>query len=387
MSDDSVTKITKQSWGSRLGGSIKGIGVGLIIFLIAFPLLFWNEGRSVKRHKALKEGAGVVISVNPDTVDPANNQKLVHVTGQITTDENLSDPLFQGVSANALKLRRNVKMYQWIESSRSETKNKVGGGTETTTTYSYAKGWSERLVDSARFQKQTGHINPSSMPYSSQEFQAERATLGAFYVPSNIVAGLSYSDRFRVPDNAKSNTHKSQVSNGALYIGYDPMNPAIGDISIEYDVVFPGTYSLVAKQTSNTFAPFMTKSGGEILLVKSGFHEADSMFKAAQSENRILTWILRLAGFLLMFFGLKMIFGPLGVLADVLPFLGSLMRVGTGLVSGILAFVLSLITIAIAWLFYRPILGGILLVVAIGSLIFLRKIWKRKKPAPAPAAG
>lgn len=387
MSDDSVTKITKQSWGSRLGGSIKGIGAGLIIFLIAFPLLFWNEGRSIKRHKTLKEGAGVVVPVNPDTVDPANNQKLVHVSGQITTDEILSDPLFQGVSVTALKLRRNVKMYQWIESSKSETKKKVGGGTETVTTYSYAKGWSENLIDSSKFEKQTGHINPTSMPFSSQEFQASRAKLGAFFVPSNIVGGLSYSDHYKVPDNAESKTHKSQVSNGTLYIGYDPQTPTIGDIRIEYDAVFPGTYSLVAKQTSNTFAPFITKNGGEILLVKSGFYEADSMFKAAQSENRFLTWILRLGGFLLMFIGLKMVFGPLGVLADVLPFLGNLVRVGTGLVSGILAFVLSLITIAVAWLFYRPVLGAILLVVAIGTLIFLKKIWKRKKPAPAPAAG
>jgi len=313
MAADTVTKVTKQSWGSRLGGSFKGIGAGLIIFLIAFPLLFWNEGRSVKRHKSLKEGAGIVTSINSDSVNPSYNQKLVHVSGQIATEEILSDPLFPGVSVNALKLRRNVKMYQWIESSKSETKKKVGGGTETITTYSYAKGWSDKVIDSSQFEEPSGHINPGSMPFSGQEFQASQVTLGAFYVPSNIVAGLSYAERFRVPENAKSKTHMSQVTDGSLYIGYNPASPTVGDIRIEYDAVFPGLYSLVAKQTSGTFAPYRTKAGGDILLVKPGFHDADSMFQAAQSENRILTWILRLVGFLMMFIGLKMVFEPLGV--------------------------------------------------------------------------
>jgi hypothetical protein len=88
-----------------------------------------------------------------------------------------------------------------------------------------------------------------------------------------------------------------------------------------------------------------------------------------------------------MLIGLKMVFEPLGVLADVLPFLGSIMRVGTGFVAGVLAFVLTLITIAIAWLFYRPVLGVTLLVVAGGGIYVLLKKLKAKKAAAAtPAA-
>lgn len=386
MSADSVTRVTKQSWGGRLGGSIKGIGAGLIIFVVAFPLLFWNEGRSVKRYKTLKEGAGVVVSVSPDAVDPANDQKLVHVSGQIVTDETLIDPLFPGVSATALKLRRNVRMFQWIESSKSETKKKVGGGTEMVTTYSYAKEWSDTVIDSSKFEKPAGHENPGSMPFSGQAFQASHVTLGAFNVPPDMVAGLSYTDRFRVPEDAKSETHLSQVADGTLFVGYNPAKPEIGDIRIDYDAVFPGLFSLVAKQTSRTFAAYRTQAGGDILLLKAGFHDADSMFQAAQSENRMLTWILRLAGFLMMLFGLKMVFEPLGVLADVLPFLGSIARTGTGLVAGILAFVLTVTTIAVAWLFYRPVLGVILLVIAGAGLYFLKTKWKPKKAAAAPAA-
>ena len=90
------------------------------------------------------------------------------------------------------------------------------------------------------------------------------------------------------------------------------------------------------------------------------------MIQQAQESNRILTWILRLVGFLLMLAGLNMIFKLLSVVADVLPILGDIVGAGMGIISFLLAAVLSLITIAIAWIFYRPLLGIVLVVVAVG---------------------
>lgn len=124
MSDDSYTEVTNQSWFSRIGGAIKGIIFGFILFIIAFPLLFWNEGRAVKTYKSLKEGSGAVISVLADQVDPNNEGKLVHLSGRASTEETLTDPVF-GVSENALRLRRKVEMYQWQEHSESETKKNL----------------------------------------------------------------------------------------------------------------------------------------------------------------------------------------------------------------------------------------------------------------------
>ncbi|MCI5157840.1 MAG: hypothetical protein D3906_05255, partial [Candidatus Electrothrix sp. AUS1_2] len=82
MSDDSYTEVTSESWFGRIGGAIKGIIFGFILFLIAFPLLFWNEGRAVKTYKSLKEVSGAVISVLADQVDPNNEGKLVHLSGR-----------------------------------------------------------------------------------------------------------------------------------------------------------------------------------------------------------------------------------------------------------------------------------------------------------------
>ena len=103
----SVEEVTTESWGSRLGGSIKGVAIGGVLFLAGIPLLFWNEGRAVKTAKALEEGASVCVKLpNADTVDATMDGKLVHVTGTAITDDVLTDDLFSGLSTKAIRLTR-----------------------------------------------------------------------------------------------------------------------------------------------------------------------------------------------------------------------------------------------------------------------------------------
>ena len=88
-------------------------------------LLFWNEGRAVQTALSLAEGAGIVVSVLPDTVDPANEGKLIHTSGPVTTDTVPTDPDF-AISAPGVRLVRSTEMYQWIEEKKTETKKNVG---------------------------------------------------------------------------------------------------------------------------------------------------------------------------------------------------------------------------------------------------------------------
>ena len=97
-----------------------------------------------------------------------------------------------------------------------------------------------------------------------------------------------------------------------------------------------------------------------------------------------MTWLFRLAGFLAMYIGLGMVLKPLSVLADVLPILGDIVGIGTSIVSGLIAFVCSLVTIAIAWVLYRPVLGIALLVLAALGVALL-VVARKAKVAAAPA--
>jgi UDP-N-acetylmuramyl pentapeptide phosphotransferase/UDP-N-acetylglucosamine-1-phosphate transferase len=69
------------------------------------------------------------------------------------------------------------------------------------------------------------------------------------------------------------------------------------------------------------------------------------------------------------------------VLADVLPFLGSVVSVGTGIISFLASLLLTCITISIAWIVYRPVVGICLLVVGGGLAYLIRNRLQATKPA------
>jgi hypothetical protein len=388
MSPDQFTEVSSESWFGRLGGAFKGILFGLILVVVAFPVLFINEGRAVKRYKTLKEGGGLVVSVTTDAVNPANDGKLVHLTGKAETDETLTDPVF-GISVNALRLNRNVEMYQWQETTQNKTKKKLGGGTETVTTYSYNKTWSDQDIRSGSFKEPAGHENPASLPYPSTQSTAKDVTLGAFALSSSLVKKINDYEPFPVSNDAPvpdSLMENCRLHNAGFYIGGDPASPQVGDTKIRFEIVLPTEASVISKQTSNTFEPYGTKAGGTIELLQTGVHTADAMIQTAQDSNKLLTWILRAVGFVLMFVGLNMIFRPLSVLADVLPILGNIVGAGTGVIAFLLAAGLSAVTVAVAWFVYRPLLSTILLVIAAGLAIAIRAKLKSSNAGTAVSA-
>jgi tetratricopeptide (TPR) repeat protein len=393
MSEDIFTEVTEESWFGRLGKSIVGILFGIVLFVAAFPLLFWNEGRAVKRYKTLKEGSGVVVSVEADRLDRANQDKLVHMTGFATTDEVLLDSEFQ-VEVNGLRMKRIVEMYQWKEEKESRSTKKVGGGKKTVTTYKYRKTWSSNVIDSSHFKKPSGHTNPDSMPFRSGEYNAKQATIGTFDLPVRLVRRISNFERMSPGDSADlSDSLGVNLQNyaGGYYLGRSPGSPEIGDSRIHFEVVKPTTISLVAKQVGNTFSPYQTQAGGSIELLKIGTYSADALFQKAHTENKILTWILRGAGFMVMLIGLGLVLRPLSVVADVIPIFASIVGAGTGIVAFLLAAALSLITVAVAWVTFRPLLGGALLAGAAAMILGGRFISKRRSGAvpesssPTPA--
>lgn len=371
---DSFTEVSSQGWLSRLGGSIKGVLVGLVALVIAVPLLFWNEGRAVKTAKGLEEGAGAVVSVPGDAVAPGNEGKLVHVSGEATTQDTVRDPEL-GVAAPGLALQRSVEMYQWVQDEKTERRKKLGGGEERVTTYRYEQRWDDDWHDPSRFKERAGHDNPR-MPLSTQRFQAAKVTLGAFTLTSDLVDDIDRSEPLPIDPREVSPpaTLASRGVHGAssgVYFGANPSTPAVGDVRVSYSVVKPQQVSVVARQTGASFSPYVTTVGTEVQLLEEGVVSAQAMFQHAQDANAMMTWILRAVGFFVMFVGFAMVFKPLSVVADVVPFVGSLVGLGTGLLAFGLALVGSSITVGFAWVFYRPLIGVPLLVGGVGLIAFM----------------
>ncbi|MCU0290703.1 MAG: TMEM43 family protein [Thermoanaerobaculaceae bacterium] len=390
MAADTFTEVTSRSWGSKLGSSIKGVFGGLVIAALGIALLWWNEGRAVTTARGLKEGARTVVSVTPDRVDGGNDGKLVHMTGEATTTDSLADPDC-GVRVQAVALRRTVEMYQWKEEKKSETRKKLGGGDETVTTYSYSKVWSEDAIDSGAFKKPEGHANPGTLPLSSQTWWADRVTLGAFTLGAGLVSQMRDFQPVPPPDPYRvsipaARGRRVQASGSSLFLGSDPASPQVGDLRLTFAQVRPTTVSVVAKQTGSALDAFQTKAGIAIQMLRTGAHPADTMFKAAMQSNRMMTWLLRLFGFFLIFVGLKAFLGPLVALGDVVPFIGNLIGGGTSLVAFLGSAVISLVVIALAWLAHRPVLAIGLLAGALVALVLILMRRKKTLPPPLPVA-
>jgi hypothetical protein len=347
--------------------------------------MWCNEGRAVTTTRSLEEGQGAVIDVAIDSVDPAKEGRLVHLTGLAETDDVLRDSQF-GVSANALKLLRTTEMYQWHEHEKEVERSRSDGGKEKVREYSYSRQWSERVVDSDLFHSGTGHENPEGpMPFASTALVARTVTLGAFALSRELVDKIEKTDRLPVaeavppplgPAGARMRPH-----DGGLYGGLDPASPRVGDLRVRWSVVRPQVVSVVAGQSGSSFAPYQTRAGDALLLLAAGQQSAVAMFRSEALANSILTWILRAAGFLFVFVGVVLVFRPIAVLGSLVPLVGTLLEAGLWAFGFGFAGVLSLATIASAWVFYRPLFALALLALMAGAIFWLRRRGARRNRA------
>jgi Transmembrane protein 43 len=384
---DSYTEVSSQGWFSRIGGALVGIPIGLLLFLASFVVLFWNEGRSVRTARSLAEGQEAVVTVSADRVDPAHESALVHVSGTAATDETLKDPQFP-VSAKALRLVRDVKMYQWLEKQETHSRRKVGGGEEKTTEYTYTKNWADRPIDSSRFKVPAGHENPRDWRFEGRSMDAGAVTLGAFQLSPDLVRLINKFEPLRIDEAARDalpeDLHdRLRVENGRFYQGANPAAPQVGDVSVEFRQVQPTEVSVLAEQVGGSFRPYQTKSGDAINRLQLGLVSAADMFHAAEAENNLWTWALRLLGFVLMSSGIGMVLRPLAVVGDVIPFIGDVIRFGTGFVAAGIGLVLSLVTIALGWITFRPLVGlAVLAVAGLALYCFFRLARDRRRAVP-----
>ena len=170
-------------------------------------------------------------------------------------------------------------------------------------------------------------------------------------------------------ENKKDLEYVHQAGN-ILYFGRVPGAPEVGDVRVTFEMVVPAKVTVMAVVDGDTFKPFKAKNGKRFETLVMGKKTGDEIIEDAQAANSTWTWILRVLGIMLVISALKMIFGFLTMILKVVPFLASIMGFGVGIVCTVIGVAWSLIVIALAWIFYRPLLGIILLVIA-GFLVWV----------------
>ena len=413
-------------YGTRVGNSFKAIGSGLIMFCIGTALLWWNEGRTVKTEKMLDEVGGNYVEMeNPNKKDASLDGELICGTALATTEDSLSDAQF-GVGAKAIALHRKVEYYQWVESSEEKSEDKLGGKEVTTTTYTYSKKWVSTPVESSEF-KDPAYQNKNTVLTTVEESDqyAENVSFGAYKLNEALIHRISSSEgldlaisedllkdldknaqvayeRFYgtkktaskaieqpaettvLSDSAKTVADSLKAVNDSiiknavnkkdfeyvhqagnvLYFGRVPGSPEVGDVRVTFEKVVPAKVTVMAVVDGDSFKPYKAENGKRFQTLVMGKRSGDDIIEADKEANNMWLWLLRGVGVLLVIGGLKGIFGFLETILKVVPFIANIFGWGVGVVCTIIGVAWSLIVIAIAWLFYRPILGITLLVIA-----------------------
>ena len=448
-------EVTTTGYGTRVGNSFKAIGSGILLFLAGTALLWWNEGRAVKTEKMLDEaGSAYVEMENPNKKDASLEGELICGTALATTEDSLSDAQF-GIGAKAISLTRKVEYYQWVEHSQEKKEDKLGGKEVTTTTYTYSKEWVSRPVESAQF-KDPAYQNKNMVLTTIEDAEqyAENVSWGAYKLNESLIHSISSREgldlaiaedllkqfdqstktayeRFygvqknqqpaeqpaetaAVSDSAKAvnDSINNAIANAenkkdfeyihqasnVLYYGKVPGSPEVGDVRVTFEKVVPAKVTVMAVVDGDSFKPFKAKNGKRFQTLVMGKKSGDEIIEAEKEANNMWTWALRIIGILMVIGGLKGIFGFVETILKVVPFIAGIFGWGVGLVCTVVGVVWSLIVIAIAWLFYRPLLGISLLVLA-GFLIWVfafkgkdklkelaaKAKEKSAKPAVAPA--
>jgi hypothetical protein len=221
------------------------------------------------------------------------------------------------------------------------------------------------------------------MPFPSTTFVAGTVTLGAFTLSKELVQKVEKADPLPIaetlPSFGPAGARMRPVA-GGLYSGADHASPRVGDLRVRWSVVRPQVVSIVAGQSGSSFVPYQTRAGDALLMLAAGPKDAPAMFRREALANSILTWILRAAGFMFVLLGVVLVFRPIAVLGSQVPLLGSLLEAGLWAFGFGFAGLLSLATIASAWVSYRPLFALALLALMAGTLLWLRRRGARRVP-------
>ncbi len=423
-------EVKTTGYGTRVKNSFGGIIPSFLLFFAATALLWWNEGRAVKTDKMLNETEKVCVDMeNPSKKDASLDGEVVCASALATTEDSLFDKEFN-LAEKAISLQRRVEYYQWVEHAQRTSEDKFGGKEVTTTKYTHSKEWVSMPINSESFRDSTFKgKNYVVANYENKDWWAENVTFGAYKLNETLTnmitsreavvlnldpKGLADIDKSvgaiyaknktpqpaptqpavtkdsaavakdsavvakdsvtvvpdSVPQENKVDLDYVHQAGNVLFLGKDTSSPEIGDVRITFEKVVPATVTIVAQVNGDTFKAYKAKNGKRFQKLRMGKMDADEFFEAEHKANNMWLWVWRILGVILVIAALKGIFGFLSMLLKVIPFLSNIIGWAVGVVCTVVGIAWSLIVIAVAWLFYRPLLGIGLLVLA-GFLVWV----------------
>lgn len=258
----------------------KRVKFGLVLMLIAVAALLYS---------IFFLGSTSAESINANAVNIDNNNKLVHITGELSSAK-LTDPLFN-ISAEGVMLERVVETYEQTENG-GEWKQNI----------------SEKDVEE-------GFKNPEKKALlSSERWTVEAVKLGVFSLSPKLEGRATVAEPLPVTeaDYQKLNPYGQKafkLIDGHYLFGVDPLNPRVGDMRISFRVAPAGMVSVLAKQQGSSLVAYRD-NGAIIEELMRGNRSLEQMsYNLDLGGSSLVMWAVSGGAVLLLIIGLFVTIG------------------------------------------------------------------------------
>jgi len=202
--------------------------------LCSLALLWVGVSSDVSTDGTLSKVVRDAIEVDSSAPDPANNGKLVIVSGNLRSSDSYEDEFLKPNSS--LIVQRRVEMLQWVEAPGKD------GGDPT-----YSLQWSEAQVDFFTFRVPQGHENPL-FQVSERLYRAQQVRFGGFD-GSRLLPLIKKLEPLELkPELLKDPAQEIYENKLVVRRNSGSDLASLGDMRVWYDVFSPGEYTVLTVQ-------------------------------------------------------------------------------------------------------------------------------------------
>ncbi|XP_049887303.1 transmembrane protein 43 homolog [Pectinophora gossypiella] len=379
-----VSNQFKQTWLTTL--------LSLVLFTGVTYFLLWAESQTIQSNLMLEEliNSAQTIDVHTEDDSARYEGKIVHVVGPLRILEPISEPDYN-IHVQAVKLRKRVQMYQWIEESTDQEHFLSDPAEETHKQYWYHKDWRDYVVDSNLFYIRPGHHNPASMPLFSETHVADNVKIGWLYLGLDVKRKVN--DYYEIWSDSRPDRTDIKLHSGFYYHGESALQHEIGDLRVHFsyagreDDIYTAV-GVVEGGTLQAYSPSMFPHADPISLLRKGSYSLKQLHDIERRDANVHTWKYRLLGFVQVFASAMTLHPDWVTIFLQFQWVSSnLRRCSRGWINFVLSFSYTLLIISIPWLVHKPLFGALVLGGATLPLLhYSTLLASRAAPEPPPRA-
>ncbi|CAD8108051.1 unnamed protein product [Paramecium sonneborni] len=360
--------------------------VGVVCITFSILLLWFNERRAAINSYRLQYARQHCISLT--SFQESNPQDLIHVTGQLITDELITDKDFGVSQINCVKLLRNVEMFQWVKGEKQQEQKWVDNYVQNH--FGYTNDKSKWILNSETILNSSVKLNQYQLADDMKKqlntpIETVKLNQANVQIAQQKFKHSGFSRFLLQDDYIYMHQVEDQIVNGDIRISFKQVT--CSDVTIiakgimnslvvwQFEDIFNQTVARDYQEHERTCChlpvPIENKPIKEIYWIFQGLFTPEECFSKIVNENSLLFWIFRIIGYILIAVGTIILLSPVSFLTEFIP-TTKLTGFKFLIFGSVSAIPITILSVCISWIYYRPKIGLLMLLISIilGGSIF-----------------